>query len=65
MISEWMMAKQNIKFRSLGHYRGIELICTIVDAKLVFLAWMDKFYQASDPEVLYQLIDAWWMVRRN
>lgn len=54
-----------IKFQSLGHYRGIEILSTMLKGKLVFVAWMDKFYSSDQVNVLHQLIDAWWKVRAN
>ncbi len=54
-----------IKFQSLGHYRGIELLSTMLKGKLVFLAWLDKFYSSDNPATLYELIDAWWKLRAN
>lgn len=54
-----------IKFQSVGYYRGIEMLCSMMSGKLVFVAWMDKFYSSDNPAALYEVIDLWWKLRRN
>lgn len=61
------MAKSsvNIKYQSIGHYRGVEVLSTMVSGKVVFIVWLDKFYSSQNPAALYELIDIWWNLRRN
>lgn len=61
------MAKSDlvIRFHSVGHYRGVELLSTVMNKKIVFVAWMEKFYSSENPAALYELIDAWWTLRAN
>lgn len=61
------MAKSSltIRFQSLGHYRGVELLASMMGGRLVFMAWMDKFYSSENPAALYEVVDAWWKLRMN
>ncbi len=53
------------KFQTVGSYQGIDIFVTMKRGKIVFVAWMDKFYESRSVETIYTLIDEWWKLRRN